>query len=67
MARTSLGLALLALGVVLTASPLPGGFLVLVPALRILHGSSATARLVIARVRASHPLLGRVVGKALPV
>lgn len=62
---TAAGLVLLAAGIALTVTPLPGGLLVLAPALRILSRSSETAARIIGRVRRSHHILDKIIGRAI--
>ena len=62
---TVLGLALLTAGIALTATPIPGGFLILAPALRILRRSSQTAARIIDRLRDSHYIMDKIIGRAI--
>ena len=61
---TALGaLLLLLMGVALTASPIPGGFLVVGPAIRILRRSSVTAAALLSRFRNRRRMLDAVLGR----
>lgn len=62
---TAAGLALLVTGLALTVTPLPGGFLLLALALRILARSSSTAARIIARARRQHRVLDAIIGRAI--